>query len=95
MRIYISGQKQFGADAYRLVKRLGHEIVGVSAPALSVSGAADRLRGLAELDGVPWLEAGALRSDRLPGGTDLIRARHTVELREQMERVCVPDGVDK
>jgi methionyl-tRNA formyltransferase len=77
MRIYISGQKQFGADAYRLVKRLGHEIVGVSAPALSVSGAADRLRGLAELDGVPWLEAGALRSDRLPGGTDLILAAHS------------------
>lgn len=78
MRIYISGQKQFGADAYRLAKRMGHEIVGVSAPAFSTTGgSADKLRALAELDGVPWLEAGALRADRLPDGTDLILAAHS------------------
>ncbi|BAQ44384.1 formyltransferase family protein [Methylobacterium aquaticum] len=78
MKVFISGQRMFGADVYRLVRRLGHEVVGVSAPALDSRGQrADRLRACAENDRVPWLEAGRLRAEVLPDGTDLIVGAHS------------------
>ena len=47
MRIVLIGQQWFGAEAFRLCRRLGHEIVGVSAP-LRPDGRTDRLRAQAE-----------------------------------------------
>lgn len=78
MRIYIAGQKAFGAEVYRMVKARGHEIAGVSSPAFSSSGELpDRLRAEAEKDGARWLEAGRLNVDTMPGGVDLIIAAHS------------------
>lgn len=83
MRLLIAGHKQFGAETYRLCRRLGHDVVAVAAPALA-SGTStdghrlpDRLRATAEDDRVPWIPAGELRADRVPGGTDLILAAHS------------------
>ena len=78
MKIYLAGQRAFGADVFRLIRGLGHEIVGVSAPAFASDGAKpDRLRGQAELHGIPWLEAGRLNADTFPAGVDLIVAAHS------------------
>lgn len=51
MRIALVGQKWLGAEAFKLCLRLGHEVVGVSAP-LSPDGRSDRLRADAEAAGV-------------------------------------------
>lgn len=78
MRIYIAGKGAFAAEVYGLARRLGHEVVGVSAPPLRGDGQlADRLRNAAERDDVPWLPAGQLRADLLPEGIDLIIAAHS------------------
>lgn len=78
MRLYIAGQKAFGAAVYAAAVERGHEIVGVSAPALKADGQLpDRLRAAAERDGVKWLEAGKLTADTLPEGVDLIVAAHS------------------
>lgn len=78
MRVYLCGSRQFGLDVYRLLRSLGHVVVGVSAPALREGGELpDRLRNAAEVDGVPWLEAGKLNADTMPDGVDLIIAAHS------------------
>ena len=87
IKVYVAGQKYFGWQAYELVKRLGIPITGVSSPAYRnarlslVDGKAtdkpDRLRDAANRDGVAWLEAGLLRAETLPAGTDLIIAAHS------------------
>ncbi|GEP00517.1 formyltransferase family protein [Methylobacterium haplocladii] len=80
MKIYISGQKMFGADVFRLVQRLGHTIAGVSSPAFDGTGQReDKLRAAAGLAGVPWLESGRLDAHTLPEGVDLILAAHSHE----------------
>lgn len=87
MRLYIAGQKYFGQEVFKLAQRLGHEVVGVCAPAhrdervrLFVGGPndkPDRLRAVAQDAGAPWLEAGNLKDDTLPPGVDLIIAAHS------------------
>ncbi len=79
MRIWIAGQKLFGAAALATCLDAGHEIVGVSSPAASASGRPDRLRAAAERVGIEWISAGTLRADRLPAETDLIVAAHAHE----------------
>ena len=81
MRLFIAGQKAFGEAVFDVARSQGHEIVGVSAPALAggtSSGAAkpDRLRAAAEAAGGPWMLAGTLRAETLPDGLDLILAAH-------------------
>ena len=78
MRIYLAGQKAFGAAAFAAIRKAGHEIVQVSAPALRDNGQLpDRLRDAAERACAPWLEAGRLRADLMPGGVDLIVCAHS------------------
>jgi methionyl-tRNA formyltransferase len=78
MRVYVAGKGAFAAEVFSLASRLGHEVVGVSAPPLRGGGQLpDRLRAAAEREGVPWLPAGQLRADLLPDGTDLIIAAHS------------------
>lgn len=78
MRLYLCGSRQFGLDVYRLAVEQGHQVVGVSAPAWRAGGELpDRLRNAAEVDGVPWLEAGRLSADTMPEGVDLILAAHS------------------
>lgn len=87
MNIYLAGQKYFGQEVYRLIRGLGHNIVGVSSPAwrnekLALTNAdgnerLDRLRAIAEMHGTPWLEAGKLRADTLPANVDLLVTAHS------------------
>lgn len=78
MKLYIAGQKLFGAEVLRLALRQGHEVVGVCAPKCREgSDKPDRLRQAAQEAGVPWLPAGQLRAETLPVGVDLILAAHS------------------
>lgn len=79
MRVYLCGQKAFGAAAFEAIRRAGHEILGVSAPLWSESepDRPDRLRAAADLAHVPFMPAGMLAADRLPAGTDVIVAAHS------------------
>jgi methionyl-tRNA formyltransferase len=78
MRLYLAGQKAFGAAVLEAVLKAGHQVAGVSAPAWRANGLLpDRLRDAAEKAGVPWLEAGKLRAELLPGGVDLIVCAHS------------------
>jgi methionyl-tRNA formyltransferase len=87
MNVYLTGQKYFGQEVYKLIRILGHSVIGVSSPAwgnekLSLANAGDndrydRLRAIAELHGTPWLEAGKLRADTIPPNVDLIIAAHS------------------
>jgi methionyl-tRNA formyltransferase len=79
MRVYLCGQKAFGAAAFEAIRRAGHEILGVSAPLWSESEPErpDRLRAAADLARVPFLPAGMLCADRLPAGTDVVAAAHS------------------
>lgn len=89
MKLYIAGQKYFGREVFRLARRLGHDVVGVSSPAYRDAAVRlafghgdeppDRLRADAQDAGVPWLEAGNLRAETLPGGVDLIIAAHSYD----------------
>lgn len=79
MRVYLCGQKAFGARALEAIRRAGHEIAGVSAPLNSGSDQArpDRLRAAAELAHVPYMPSGQLTADTLPPGVDIIVAAHS------------------
>jgi methionyl-tRNA formyltransferase len=81
MKIFVAGQKAFGAAAFELCRARGHEVVGVSAPEHRARGTAvslpDRLRQAAEDAAVPWMPAGTLTAETLPDGVDLIIAAHS------------------
>jgi methionyl-tRNA formyltransferase len=78
VRLYLAGQRAFGAAVFEAVHKAGHEIVQVSAPALRAGGLLpDRLRDAAEKASVPWLEAGKLRAEPAPEGVDLIVCAHS------------------
>ena len=77
MRIFIFGQRDFGAAAFDLSRRLGHDVVGVSSPPLNGAGdGPDRLRQRAAWHGVPWHHAGCAGADSMPPRLDLILAAH-------------------
>lgn len=82
MRVFVAGQKAFGAAVLELVLHRGHDVAGVSSPpwarASTTTGDAlpDRLRAAAERAGVPWMAAGTLRAETLPDGVDIILAAH-------------------
>jgi len=83
VKLFVAGQKAFGAAVLELALRKGHRVLGVSSPALSGSTTTtgdplpDRLRELAALRGVPWMPAGTLTAETLPAGVDLILAAHS------------------
>lgn len=83
MRLYICGQKHFGAEVFASLRN-SHIIVGVSAPPFASAETTtgeklpDRLRAAAERHGVPWLAAGHLRAELVTRlGVDLIVAAHS------------------
>lgn len=77
MKLFIAGQKLFGAATLALCLDRGHEVVGVCSPATAVDGErVDRLRAAAERASVPWQQSGSLRAETLPGGIDLILSAH-------------------
>ena len=77
-RVFISGQKHFGAQVFNLCRLLGLEVVGVSAPPFGSDGKrADRLREAAEKAEVPWMPSGTLTQHTLPDNIDLIVCAHS------------------
>lgn len=89
LRIFLAGQKTFGAETFRLVHRLGHDVVGVSAP---TGDRPDRLAAAAELERVPVLAAGTLNADKLPPGVDLILCAHSHDFVGRKTRMRVRLG---
>ncbi len=80
MNIYLCGQRDFGAETLALLRRLGHRVLGVSAPRENHSGGGirpDRLWASATTLNIPLLPAGELREWNLPAGVDLIIAAHS------------------
>lgn len=80
MRLFVSGQRTFGAETLKRCLSLGYEVVGVASPAWRPSPEdtkRDKLRGAAERAGVPWMHADDLRAETLPARTDLIIAAHS------------------
>lgn len=79
MRLYVSGQKAFGAAVFKMCVAEGYNVVGVSAPLVSSRDPSrpDRLRAAADAQGLPVLPAGMLSAETLPDGVDLILAAHS------------------
>jgi len=72
VRIFVCGQKSFGAAALNLCLASGHQVAGVSSPV-----DADRLTFEAGERRLPWMPAGSLNADALPANVDLILAAHS------------------
>lgn len=83
LRVFVTGQRSFGAAAFAAIAEAGYAVVGVCSPTsdgmVGSAGApvSDRLRVAAELRGVPWVDSAELRADRIPDGTDVIVAAHS------------------
>ncbi len=77
MRIYLCGQKLFGRETFHLLRELGHEIVGVSAPPEGRDGRPDKLWQRAAFGNIPRLPAGELNATTLPADVDLIVCAHS------------------
>ena len=74
MRVFISGQKHFGAEVLRVCLNMGLEVVGVCAPLED-----NYLRPLAVLNGIPVMNAGALNKDTCPRDIDLGITAHSFD----------------
>lgn len=77
MNIYICGQKYFGAEVFSALMKDGHRIAGVSSPAEGSLGKPDRLREIAEANGVPWMKSGILNEENVPADVDVIVTAHS------------------
>lgn len=81
MKIFLCGQKAFGAAVAEAIARQ-HDIVGVSSPPWSSRAGTggeqhkDRTRVVAERLGIPWSPSGTFRAETVPSGTDVIVAAH-------------------
>jgi methionyl-tRNA formyltransferase len=77
VKVFLAGQREFGAATYRMLRALDVSVVGVSAPPFRGDGTRpDRLREAAEAGGALWMPSGTLRAETLPRGTDLIVCAH-------------------
>ena len=76
MKIFIAGQKSFGAAVLKAVYNAGHHVVGVSAaPQIKYY---DKLKSAAIALGVPIVnDAEKLTHSDIPQGTDLIISAHS------------------
>ena len=81
MRVFISGQKHFGAEVLRLCLNLGHEVVGVCVPFGD-----GYLRPLAALHEIPILNGGTLNFETCPKNFDLGIAAHSFDYIGQKTR---------
>lgn len=91
LSIYLCGQRSFGEAALGMLREVGHNIVGVSAPMVGDDGRADRLWAAA--DGVaPRLPAGKLNADTIPAGVDLIVCAHSHDFVGRKTRLRAKHG---
>jgi methionyl-tRNA formyltransferase len=83
LRVFVSGQRAFGAAAADLVIDAGHTLTGVASPAHgtgTVHGGQpvhDRLRAAARRHNTPWTESTRLSENDIPSDTDVILAAHS------------------
>jgi len=79
MKLYVCGQKAFGAAVFQMCVEQDYEVVGTSAPLTSSRDPKkpDRLRAASDAKGVPCLPAGMLDAESLPDDVDLILAAHS------------------
>lgn len=76
MKIFICGQKSFGAAVAKRLFEDGHKIVGVAPPPQQRY--KDKVVGWAMLNGVPIIDdCEHLTSDHIPNDTDLIVSAHS------------------
>lgn len=75
MNVFLCGQKNFGWEVYKLLKKLDLNILGVSAPFTHPDGKDDKLHKFAALDGANMIPLTG--ADALPAGVDLIIAAHS------------------
>lgn len=76
MKIFICGQKSFGAAVAKRLFEDGHKIVGVAPPPQQKY--KDKVVGWAMLNGVPIIDdCEHLTSDHIPNDTDLIVSAHS------------------
>jgi len=76
MKVLVTGQKWFGANALTILSHTpGVEVVAAAAPVREDK--PDRLATAAELAGVPVIPAGTLRERTVPDDLDLIVAAHS------------------
>jgi len=74
LRVFISGQKFFGAEVLRLCLKMGLDVVGVCCPL------DDKYIGrLAKLHGIRIVGAGLLNYDTMPSGVDLGITAHSFD----------------
>lgn len=92
MNIYLCGQKYFAAEVFKTLRDDGHHIVGVSAPADNGRGERDRLRAVAEDNGVPWMKSGLLNADTMPPNVDLIVCAHSHDFIVEATRARAKHG---
>jgi methionyl-tRNA formyltransferase len=86
MKILLAGQKWFGAEVFRAVRKIeGVEIAAVSSPVGTEK--EDKLTVQANLVGVPIIPAGSLRSSNIPDGIDLIVAAHSHDFISEKTRL--------
>ena len=72
MKILISGQKWFGAEVFRALRKIqGVTVAAVSAPV------GDRLANQADIYNIPVIPSGTLCAASMPEGIDLIVAAHS------------------
>jgi len=74
MRVFISGQKYFGAEIFRVCVSLGFEVAGVCAPFNDT-----QLRRLALAHDVPVMDAGTLSAHTCPKNIELGIAAHSFD----------------
>lgn len=74
LKIFISGQKHFGAEVLRLCRRMGFDVVGVCCPV------GDQYLGrVASTFEVPTIPSGLLNGDTFPSGVDLGISAHSFD----------------
>jgi methionyl-tRNA formyltransferase len=87
LRVYVCGQKEFGARVLRLAVSLGHDVVGCCCPLANTRGdGPDRAREAADTFGIPCIPSGTLSADSLPDGVDVIVAAHSHDFIGQRTR---------
>ena len=77
LRVFVAGQKSFGAAVYKAVRSAGHTVTGVACPADGQY--YDRLKKAAYCDNPRpvIIDSDKLRSSDIPDGTDIIVAAHS------------------
>ena len=89
-RIYLCGQKAFGAAVLEAVVKAGYPVIGVCSPVYRSpydeydayapeDAKPDRTRSAAERLQIPWSKSGTLKASTLPDGVDVIIAAHSYD----------------